>query len=216
MSECEARKIWFGRNESPPGPGMVLVLKYHHEGESHWCSPEQAITRIEDIIDGCKPEEEWGPRMEEMKIVLYGKWWESNARYDAWAVYSKACSDAWAVYSKACSDAWAVYSKARSDAWAVYDKASCDAWAVYSKAWSDAGSVYSKARSDAWAVYSKVCSDAGSVYAKACSDAWVAYDKAWSDAGSVFFTVCSDLWGEEYPAEAWAAELSLASRGESP
>jgi len=34
--------IWFGTNESQPHEGNVLVLNYHHDGESHWCSPESS------------------------------------------------------------------------------------------------------------------------------------------------------------------------------
>ena len=142
--------IWFGTDESPPGPGNVMVLYYHHDGESHWCSPEQVRKRVEDILNGGKPEEEWGKRMENMMVVPYGKWWESKAITDARAVYNSVCSDAEAVCTKAISDAEAVCDRARSDAWAVY----------------------AKARSDAWAVYDKACSDARAVYVKACSALW--------------------------------------------
>jgi len=104
--------IWFGTDESPPGPGNVMVLYYHHDGESHWCSPEQVRNRVEGILNGDKPEEEWGERMENMMVVLYGKWWESKALSDAWEVYFKALSDAEAVYNKACSDAARPFLKA--------------------------------------------------------------------------------------------------------
>ena len=116
MTLSDPSAIWFGIDETAPGPGMVLVLNYHHDGESHWCSPEQAVVRIESILDGLKPEEEWGPRMEAMRIVPFGKW-----------RMSEACSKAWAVYDKACSEARAVYVKARSEAGAVYDKACSEA-----------------------------------------------------------------------------------------
>ena len=109
--------IWFGTDESPPGPGNVMVLYYHHDGESHWCSPEQVRNRVEGILNGDKPEEEWGERMENMRIVPYGEWWKSRACSDAWAVSAKACFDAGAVYDKACSDAGAVYAKACSALW---------------------------------------------------------------------------------------------------
>ena len=92
-----APSIWFGTDESPPAPGNVLVLNYHHDGESHWCTPKQALARISNILNGDKPEEEWGPRMEAMRIVPYGPWWHSKACSDAEAVYGKASSDAGAV-----------------------------------------------------------------------------------------------------------------------
>jgi hypothetical protein len=98
-------RVWFGLDESPPKEGNVLVLNYHHDGESHWCTPEQTRKRIEAILDGGKPEEEWGPRMEAMLIAPFGKWWKSEARSEARVVYVKACSEARVVYAKACSDA---------------------------------------------------------------------------------------------------------------
>ena len=163
--------VWFGDDEAPPKKGNVLVLNYHHDGESHWCTPEQARNRIEFILDGGKPEEERGSRMEVMRIVPFGKWWKSKACSEAEAVYSKACDEAWAVYSNACSEAWAVYSKARSEALAVYSKARSEALAVYAKACSEAEFVYYKAWSEAEAVYAKAWSEA---WAEAYpAEAWV-------------------------------------------
>ena len=74
MTFSDPSAIWLGMDESPPHPGAVLVLNYHHDGESHWCIPQQAQTRIELILDGGKPEEEWGERMEAMQIVPWGEW----------------------------------------------------------------------------------------------------------------------------------------------
>ncbi len=181
MTLSDRSAIWFGNDETAPGFDMVLVLNYHHDGESHWCSPEQAVVRIESILDGLKPEEEWGPRMEAMRIVPFGKWWMSEA----------------------CSKARAVYVKARSEAKAVYDKA-------YSEAYSKAGAVYDKAYSEARAVCDKACSEAEAVCVKARSEAWAVYDKARSEAWAVCKKACSGAWAIEYPAEAWAAEWKEA------
>ena len=188
MTLSDPSAIWFGNDETAPGPGMVLVLNYHHDGESHWCSPEQAVVRIESILDGLKPEEEWGPRMEAMRIVPFGNWWMSEARSEAWAAYVKACSEARAAYDKARSEAGAVYVKAYSEAGAVYDKARSEARAVYVKARSEARAACAKAYSEARAVCNKAYSKAGAVYDKACSE-----------PGAI-----------EYPAEAWAAEWKEA------
>ena len=131
MTLKDPSDVFFGLDESPPGPSAVLVLNYHHDGESHWCSPGQAIARIEFILDGGKAEEERGARMEAMKIVLYGRWWTSRARYKAAAVYEKARSEARAVNEKARSEAWAVYRKALSDLWG--DEYPAEAWAAEQK-----------------------------------------------------------------------------------
>ena len=95
--------VWFGNNETAPKKGAVLVLNYHHDGESHWCTPEQARARIEFILDGNKDESEWGPRMEAMRIVPFGPWWNKTA--GAGAVYNKAFSEAGALSYPA--EAWA-------------------------------------------------------------------------------------------------------------
>ncbi len=149
MTLSDPSETWFGIDETAPGPGMVLVLNYHHDGESHWCSPEQAVVRIESILDGSKPEEGWGPRMEAMRIVPFGKWRMSEACSKAWAAYAKACFKAWAAYAKAYSEAGAVYGKAYSEAWAVYVKACSEAGAVCNKARSEAGAIEYPA--EAWA-----------------------------------------------------------------
>ena len=128
MTLSDPSAIWFGIDETAPGPGMVLVLNYHHDGESHWCSPEQAVVRIESILDGLKPKKEWGPRMEAMRIVPFGKWRMSEACSEAWAAYAKACFKAWAAYDKAYSEAGAVCNKARSEAGAIEYPA--EAWAA--------------------------------------------------------------------------------------
>ncbi len=195
MTLSDPSAVWFGIDETAPGPGMVLVLNYHHDGESHWCSPEQAVVRIESILDGSKPEEEWGPRMEAMRIVPFGKWWMSETG-----------SEAWAVCVKAGSEAEAVYDKAYSEAWAVYDKARFEARAVSVKAYSEAGAVYDKAYSEARAVSDKACSEAGAVYVKARSEAGAVYDKARFEARAVSAKARSEAEAIEYPAEAWAAE----------
>jgi hypothetical protein len=108
--------LWFGDNESPMQEGNVMVLRYHHDGESHWCTPEQAIARIESILDGGKPEEEWGPRMEAMKVVPYGPWVESGNYDAAWAESKKVRVAAWAEFVKVCTRLWTEYP---AEAWAA-------------------------------------------------------------------------------------------------
>ena len=144
--------VWFGDNESPPAEGNVLVLNYHHDGESHWCSTSQAIDRVEQILDGGKPEDEWGSRMEAMRIIPYGGWYETKARSEAWAIYEKTRSKAWAICEKTRSKAGAIYAKARSESWAIYAKARSEAEAIYEKTRSKAGAIYAKARSEAGAI----------------------------------------------------------------
>ncbi len=34
--------VWLDLDETPPGPGTVLVLWASETGASHWCSPDQA------------------------------------------------------------------------------------------------------------------------------------------------------------------------------
>ena len=120
--------VWFGTNESPPAEGNVLVLNYHHDGESHWCSPERAIARIEAILDGQKPEEEWGPRMEAMKIVPYGLWVKARKVVAAWAECEKVRDAALAEREKVRDAALAEYEKVRAAAGGVEYPA--EAWAA--------------------------------------------------------------------------------------
>lgn len=129
-----APEPWFGKNESPPQEGGVLVLNYHHDGESHWCSPEQAIARIEHILDGGKPEDEYGPRMEAMQIIPFGTWWDAKARSEADAIWLKARREAAAIWSKARPEADGSWDEARSEAAAICNKVCLEADAIWNKA----------------------------------------------------------------------------------
>ena len=68
---AEQPPIWMGTDETDPGPGTYLVLRYHHDGESHWSSDEQIQARLEFILDGGKPSEEVGWRLAEMRVYRY-------------------------------------------------------------------------------------------------------------------------------------------------
>ena len=219
MTLSDPDQVWFGDDRTEPSEGAVLVLNYHHDGESHWCTPKQARARIEEILNGAKPEEEWGSRMEAMKVVPFGSWYglslEARSVYakacsEARSVFDKARSEAWSVFDKACSEARSVYDKARSEAWSVFDKARSEAWSVYDKACSEAWSVYDKARSEAWSVYDKAYSEAGTVFDKARSEARSVYAKAYSEAGTVLLQAFIKNGADPLPAEAWAAEESRA------
>jgi len=144
MTLENSNAIWFGTNGSQPQEGNVLVLNYHHDGESHWCSPDQAVARIEDILNGCKPKEEWGPRMEAMKIVPFGPWFNGPQVSKARAAHDEACSKARAAYDKARSKAWAAYNEACSKARAADDEACSKARAAYDDALSKVGAVLSE------------------------------------------------------------------------
>ena len=133
-------RIWFGIDESPPKPGMVLVLNYHHDGESHWCAPQQAIDRIECILDGGKPEEEWGTRMEAMKIVPWS--------FQNLAVNAKLQSERDAVSAKWQSELDAVNAKWQSERDALYPKWQSELDEVNVKWWSELDVVYP---AEAWA-----------------------------------------------------------------
>ncbi len=158
-----APPIWFGTNESPPEKGNVLVLNHHHDGESHWCSPEQAIQRIEFNLDGGKPEEEWGTRMEAMRIVPYGTWWDDCAA--AYLKYKKARNPAMAECKQVIDAAYAEFLAARDAAAYAEFRTARDAAA-------DAD--YKKARDAAYAEFRKVCN-------AAWADLWAAM----LDAGAV-------------------------------
>ena len=85
-----APRLYMGFNLAPPGPGNVLVLWYHHDGASFWVTPERAYARVEFILDGGKPKAEWGGRMERMRVVEYGPWWESATVAKAYREYDAA------------------------------------------------------------------------------------------------------------------------------
>ena len=85
-----APRLYMGNNLAPPGPGNVLVLWYHHDGASFWVTPEQAYARVEFIVSGGKPKAEWGGRMERMRVVEYGPWWNSATVTKAYREYDSA------------------------------------------------------------------------------------------------------------------------------
>lgn len=87
---------WFGENETPPGPGAYLVLWYHHDGESHWCSLGQLRERIQIIL--------WSkPDAEERLAYLTAIPW-SEAVVSAQGVYEETRVRARRAYSEAYAD----------------------------------------------------------------------------------------------------------------
>ena len=167
--------VWFGTNESPPAEGNVLVLNYHHDGESHWCSPERAIARIEAILDGQKPEEEWGPRMEAMKIVPYGLWVKARKVVAALAECEKVRAAAVAEHEKVCGAALAECEKVRAAALAEREKVCGAAWAEYLKVRDAALAEYVKVFAAAGAEYVKV--RAAAVAVEYPAETWAAARK---------------------------------------
>lgn len=83
MTTESPEEIWLGYGSVAPGKDAVLVLNFHHDGESHWTSPEGLRQRLESIVDGVKPQEQWGPRLEAMRVVRYGPWWKDYQSFCA-------------------------------------------------------------------------------------------------------------------------------------
>ena len=86
----KAPRLYMGINLAPPGPGNVLVLNYYPDGASFWVTPEQAYGWVEFIVSGGRPKAEWGSRLEKMRVVEYGPWWESATVTKAYREHDSA------------------------------------------------------------------------------------------------------------------------------
>ncbi len=93
--------IWFGDDETEPGPGAYLVLWYHHDGESHWCSLDQLRERIH-VIRETKPDVE--ERLARLTAVPWSK-----AVASARKAYNEAVASARKAYNEAVAPAWKAF-----------------------------------------------------------------------------------------------------------
>ena len=121
MTLTSPSDVWFGTDESPPADGNLLVLNYHHDGESHWCSPEQVRERLVEIRT-VKPKAERPARLAAMGVIPFGPWWKENAK--AWSEYKATCVKAWSEYVAIRDKAWLEYRATCVKAWSEY-RATC-------------------------------------------------------------------------------------------
>jgi len=157
MTLTSPSDVWFGTDESPPADGNLLVLNYHHNGESHWCSPEQVRERLVEIRT-VKPKAERPARLAAMGVIPFGPWWKKNAK--AWSEYE-------AIHVKAWSEYEAIRAKAWSEGEAICFKAWSEGETICFKAWSEYEAILAKAGSEyvaAWDKYKAILAKAGSEY----------------------------------------------------
>ena len=150
--------IWFGQDETTPGPCKYLVLWYHHDGESHWCTLEQLRERIRDIRE-VKPDVD--ARLARLTAVPW----------------SKAVAAAWKASEKALAAAWKAHHEAKAAARKAYNEAEASARKAYDKAEASAGKAYHEAMASAWKAYNE-----------AVAPAWKAYDETVASAGKTFLS----------------------------
>ena len=114
MTTAAKSQIWPG-TDCPHSPKVAFVMNYHHDGESHRCCYDCVRTRVEGILDGDKPEEERGPRMEAMGIVpltpdveyILAKWRaEKDAVYAKWQPEWDAINAKWRAEKDAVDAKW--------------------------------------------------------------------------------------------------------------
>ena len=101
--DCPHREEW-----------VAFVLNYHHNGESHCCCLNCIRKRVNGILDGEKPEEEWGPRMEAMGVIPLSATFEGVLK--TWMAELNAADAKWKAKLDAVDAKW----KAEKDA--VYAK----------------------------------------------------------------------------------------------
>ena len=130
---AEQPPIWMGTDETAPGPGTYLVLRYHHDGESHWSSDEQIQARLEFILDGGKPSEEVGWRLAEMRVYPYSPR-PRAALAAAQSAYDAALAAAQSAYDAAVAPAQSAYDAAVAPARSAYDAAVAPARSAYDAA----------------------------------------------------------------------------------
>ena len=141
---AEQPPIWMGTDETDPGPGTYLVLRYHHDGESHWCSDEQVQDRLEFILDGGKPDDEIGWRLAEMRIYPYSPR-PRAALAAAQSAYDAAVAPAQSAYDAALAPAQSAYDAALAAARSARDAAVAPAQSAYDAAVAPAQSAYDAA-----------------------------------------------------------------------
>ena len=141
---AEQPPIWMGTDETDPGPGTYLVLRYHHDGESHWSSDEQIQARLEFILDGGKPSEEVGWRLAEMRVYRYSPELAA-ALAAAQSAYYAAVAPARSAYDAAVAPAQSAYDAARAAAQSACDAARAAARSAYYAVVAPARSAYDAA-----------------------------------------------------------------------
>ena len=107
--------IWFGEDETESGKDAYLVLWYHHDGESHWCSLDQIRKRIRVIRETKSDVKE---RLARLTAIPWSK-----AVASAWKAYDEAEASAWKAYDEAVASAWKAYDEAEASACKAYDEA---------------------------------------------------------------------------------------------
>lgn len=125
--------VWFGIDETEPCEGAWLVLNYHHDGESRWCSVEQAKQRLVTIRT-VKPEEERPLRLRRLGFVR----WTPKVEL-AWKAYEEATESSWKAYDSARASSWKVYEEATAPSRKAYEEDTASAstesaWKVYEEA----------------------------------------------------------------------------------
>jgi len=115
--------IWFGLGCPHHEKWVAFVVNFHHDGESHRCCRSCIRERVEGILNGDKPEEEWGPRMEAMGVVLLTPQIQNDL--DKWRAKQDAINAKWQAKRDAVNAKWqaewdAVYAKWWSE-WVAVD-----------------------------------------------------------------------------------------------
>ena len=163
---AEQPPIWMGTDETDPGPGTYLVLRYHHDGESHWSSDEQIQARLEFILDGGKPDDEIGWRLAEMRVYRYSP------------ELAAALAAAQSAYYAALAAAQSARDAAVAPAQSAYYAALAAAQSAYYAALAAARSAYDAVVAPAQSAYYAVVAPARSAYYAAVAAAQSARDAA--------------------------------------
>ena len=161
--------IWFGNDETKPRKGAYLVLWYHHDGESHWCTKDQLRERIRGIRE-TKPDVD--ARLARLTAVPWSKTVAAAEK-----AYDKAVAPAEKARYEAVASARKAYYEAEAAAEKAYDEAVAPALKVYDDATVSTRKAYDEAKAAAWKAYDK-----------AVAPAWKAYDEAVASAGKAFLS----------------------------
>ena len=125
MTAATDPPIRFGSNETTPGSGAYLVLWYHHDGESHWCTLDQLRERIR-VIRESKPDVD--VRLARLTAV---PWSRSVAAAEK--AHDKAVAAAGKAYDEVVASAWKADDEAVASALKAYDEAMAPAQKAFLK-----------------------------------------------------------------------------------
>ena len=131
--------VFFGDDETKPCKGAWLVLNYHHDGESHWCSVEQVKQRLVTIRT-VKPCSERPARLSALGFVRWTPMVESARK-----AYEGAAESAWKAYEEAEASASKAYEEAEASARKAYEEAVAPARKAYEEAVAPARKAYEEA-----------------------------------------------------------------------